>query len=180
MCVSETTQLNAFWGIGTLVGLSATGFFVAPRIGKRKTAQLGCLMAAGCFILIILSGFTQNPQSLQVALLLFGLAAGITTSGGISLMLDLTAAETAGVFIGAWGLAQAIARAIATFSGGAILDIGRSLFGQSNLVFAYGLVFALQALGMIIAVQLLNRVDVKEFQVNSKQAIAAVLESDLD
>ncbi|MDJ0702519.1 MAG: BCD family MFS transporter [Leptolyngbyaceae cyanobacterium MO_188.B28] len=178
MCVSETTQLNAFWGMGTLVGLSATGFLVVPRIGKRKTAKWGCLMAAGCFVLIILSGFTQNPQSLQVALLLFGLAAGMTTSGGISLMLDLTAAETAGVFIGAWGLAQAIARAIATFSGGAILDIGRSLF--PNLVFAYGLVFALQAIGMIIAVQLLDRVDVKEFQVNSKQAIAAVLESDLD
>ena len=178
MCVSETTQLNAFWGMGTLVGLSATGFFVAPRIGKRRTTKLGCLMTAGCFILIILSGFTQNPQSLQIALLLFGLAAGITTSGGISLMLDLTAAETAGVFIGAWGLAQAIARAVATFSGGAILDIGRSLF--PNLVFAYGLVFALQAIGMIIAVQLLNRVDVQEFQANSKQAIAAILGSDLD
>ena len=178
MCVSETTQLNAFWGMGTLVGLSATGFLVVPRIGKRRTAKLGCLMASGCFVLIILSGFTQNPQSLQVALLLFGLAAGMTTSGGISLMLDLTAAETAGVFIGAWGLAQAIARAIATFSGGAILDIGRSLF--PNLVFAYGLVFALQAIGMIIAVQLLDRVDVKEFQTNSKQAIAAVLEADLD
>ena len=178
MCVSETTQLNAFWGMGTLVGLSATGFLVAPRIGKRRTTKLGCLMAAGCFILIILSGFTQNPQSLQIALLLFGLAAGITTSGGISLMLDLTAAETAGVFIGAWGLAQAIARAVATFSGGAILDIGRSLF--PNLVFAYGLVFALQAIGMIIAVQLLNRVDVQEFQANSKQAIAAILGSDLD
>ena len=142
------------------------------------------MLMVGIVVGAILGGqILDQPQLCGPAILSYdpsqtGLAAGITTSGGISLMLDLTAAETAGVFIGAWGLAQAIARTLATFSGGAILDIGRSLF--PNLVFAYGLVFALQALGMIIAVQLLNRVDVQEFQTNSKQAIAAVLGSDLD
>jgi BCD family chlorophyll transporter-like MFS transporter len=178
MCVSETTQLNAFWGMGTLVGLGATGFLIVPRIGKLRTARLGCLLSAGCFGLMILAGFSQNPKLLQYALLLFGLAAGVTTSGALSLMLDFTAAETAGTFIGAWGLSQALARASATVSGGAVLDVGRAVFPSA--FGAYALVFALQAGFMILAVYLLGRVDVQEFKTSANTAIADILASDLD
>ncbi len=178
MTIAQTTKLNAFWGTGTLIGLSATGFLIVPRLGKQKTAQLGCVAVAVCFGVIILAGFTANPKLLQGALVLFGLASGVTTTGAISLMLDLTAAETAGTFIGAWGLAQAMARALATVTGGAVLDLGKTLFTTPEL--AYGLVFALQAMGMILAVWFLGRVDVAEFQTNAKKAIASVLESELD
>lgn len=178
MCVGDTTKLNAFFGTGTLIGISLTGFAVVPRLGKKQTARLGCLMVAFCLILIIITGFTANPKLLQYGLLLFGLASGVTTTGAISLMLDLTAAETAGTFIGAWGLAQAMARAIATVLGGAVLDLGRLLF--TNLTLAYGLVFGLQAIGMLAAVWLLGRVNVAEFRNNTKAAIASVLEAELD
>jgi BCD family chlorophyll transporter-like MFS transporter len=178
MCVSDTTRLNAFWGTGTLIGISTTGFAVVPRLGKKNTARLGCLAVAATLLLIIVAGFSANPKFLQWGLLLFGLASGITTTGAISLMLDLTAAETAGTFIGAWGLAQALARAIATVLGGAVLDLGTILFAQP--VLAYGLVFGLQAIGMVAAVGLLSRVNVQEFQANAKAAIATVMSSDLD
>jgi BCD family chlorophyll transporter-like MFS transporter len=178
MPISESTLLNAIYGTGVLFGLSATGFLIVPRIGKQNTIRLGCLSVAACYSLIILSGFTGNPIVLKSALMLFGLASGITTTGGLSLMLDLTAAETAGTFIGAWGLAQAMARGVATVSGGAILDLGRSLFGVPML--AYGLVFAVPVVGMILAVWLVGRVNVREFQDNAKTAIATILENDLD
>lgn len=178
MCVSDTTRLNAFWGTGTLIGISSTGFLIVPRLGKQKTAILGCLTVAISMVFVILSGFSANARLLQGALVLFGLASGITTTGAISLMLDLTAAETAGTFIGAWGLAQAIARALATVTGGAVLDIGRQIF--ESRVLAYGLVFTLQAIGMILAIWFLKRVDVAEFRTNAKTAIASVLENDLD
>ena len=179
MQVAETTKLNAYWGTGTLLGISITGFLIVPRLGKQKTTKLGCLLVAATFGLIILSGFTHNQKLLQGALLLFGLASGVTTTGAVSLMLDLTAAETAGTFIGAWGLSQAMARAIATVTGGAVLDVGKSLF-TTNLVLAYGLVFALQAVGMVVAVWFLSQVDVTEFRDNAKVAIATVLEGELD
>ncbi|MBW4647737.1 MAG: BCD family MFS transporter [Kastovskya adunca ATA6-11-RM4] len=178
MPIAETTKLNSFWGLGTLVGVSTTGFLVVPRLGQQKTTRLGCLLVAICFCLIILSGFTHEPNLLRVAMLLFGLAAGITTTGALSLMLDLTAAETAGTFIGAWGLSQAMARAIATVTGGAVLTIGKALFTTPLL--AYSLVFGLQAVGMLVAIGLLKRVNVKEFRRNTKDAIAAVMEQDLD
>ncbi len=178
MCIGETTRLNAFFGTGTLVGIGLSGFAVVPRIGKKQTARLGCLMVAFCLLLIIITGFSGNSKLLQYGLLLFGFASGVTTTGAISLMLDLTAAETAGTFIGAWGLAQALARALATVLGGAVLDVGKLLF--TNLTLAYGLVFGLQAVGMVTAVWLLSRVNVAEFRSNTKAAIASVLEAELD
>jgi BCD family chlorophyll transporter-like MFS transporter len=45
---------------------------------------------------------------------------------------------------------------------------------------AYSLVFGCQALGMLLAVYLLSRVDVREFRENSRVAITKVLASDLD
>ena len=62
--------------------------------------------------------------------------------------------------------------------GGAVLDIGRKLLPSLEL--AYGMVFVLEAVGMIVSIWFLNRVNVTEFQTNTKQAIASVLESDLD
>lgn len=178
MAISETTQLNAFFGMGTLIGIASTGFLVVPRLGKQNTTKLGCICAAVCLGLIIMAGFTEKPEMLMGSLLLYGLASGIITTGAISLMLDLTAAETAGTFIGAWGLAQAIARGLSTVSGGAVLDLGRLLFGVP--VLSYGLVFATQAVGMILAVVLLRRVNINEFRENAKDAIAAVMAGELD
>ncbi len=178
MSIAETTQLNAFWGLGILLGYGTTGFLVVPRLGKKLTAKIGCLLIAICFCLIILAGFTQEENILKSAVFLFGIAAGIATIGSISLMLDLTAVESAGTFIGAWGLAQAMSRGLATSLGGVVLDIGKQVF--KNPVLAYGLVFAIQALGMLVAIYLLNRVDVAEFKANTKTAIATVMEGDLE
>lgn len=178
MCISETTKLNAFFGSGTLFGIASTGFLILPRLGKQKTVKLGCSMAAACLIIILAAGFVANPSLLKSGLLLFGLSSGILTAGATSLMLDLTATETAGTFIGAWGLSQAIARGLATIFGGTVLNIGKLIF--SSPVYAYGLVFALQAIGLMLAIYLLGRVNIREFQDNTKRAIAAIISGDLD
>ncbi len=178
MCISETTQLNAFYGMGTLLGIGSTGFLVVPRLGKQRTTALGCAFAATCFSLLIIAGVQANISLLKSGLLFFGLASGMITAGATSLMLDLTAAETAGTFIGAWGLAQAVSRGLATVLGGTVLNLGKALF--SSTVLAYSLVFGLQALGLILSIFLLNRVNVREFQDNAQKAITTVMAGDLD
>jgi BCD family chlorophyll transporter-like MFS transporter len=129
-------------------------------------------------ILMILAGFNQTPELLKGMVGLFGLASGVTTTGAISLMLDLTAAETAGTFIGAWGLAQALARASATWLGGLIKSLGDQLF--SSTLASYALVFGLEASAMILAIGLLGRVNVREFRDKTSVAIAQVLQADMD
>jgi BCD family chlorophyll transporter-like MFS transporter len=178
MPLGATASLNAFWGTGTLVGISSAGFLLTPRIGKRNTARWGCLLTAVSLVLVVLVGFSGNPKLLQNVLLIFGLASGVTTTGAITLMLDLTAPETAGTFIGAWGLAQALARGISTVLGGVTLDIGKLL--TSNLVFAYSLVFGLQAVCMLVAIVLLRRVNVQEFRASAAASIAAVIQHERD
>ena len=103
---------------------------------------------------------------------------GVQTCALPILMLDLTVPETAGTFIGAWGLSQALAKGLATVFGGVALDIGKSI--SPNIVVAYGLVFSLQALAMIVAVKLLDRVNVREFQTTAKDAVKAVIAADVD
>ncbi|MGB5594877.1 MAG: BCD family MFS transporter [Crocosphaera sp.] len=178
MCISETTKLNAFFGTGTLFGIASTGFFVIPRLGKQRTTKLGCIIAVACFGLLVLAGVRSSQSLLKSGLLFFGLASGMITAGATSLMLDLTIAETAGTFIGAWGLAQAMARGISTVLGGTVLNFGKIIFTVP--VFSYGLVFFIQGIGMLVAIWLLGRVNIKEFRDNAKSAISVVMEGDLD
>ena len=178
MCISETTQLNAFFGTGTLFGIASTGFLVVPRLGKQRTTKLGCILAVACFSLLVLAGVLESQSLLKSGLLFFGLASGMITAGATSLMLDLTVAETAGTFIGAWGLAQAMARGLSTVLGGTVLNFGKTLFTVP--VFSYGLVFVIQGMGMILAIWLLGKVNIQEFRDNAKSAISMVMEGDLD
>ena len=185
---SATTSLNAFFGTGTLLGLVATGFGLIPRLGKQRTTKLGCLLTIAALGLIILAGFSSNPNPgaiganptvLQAAVGIFGLTSGVVTTGALTLMLDLTAAETAGTFIGAWGLAQALAKALSTWLGGLIYQrVGLALFGQP--IYGFITVFAAEALMMAIAIGLLWWVNVREFKTDSQQAIANVLQVEMD
>ncbi|MGK7928339.1 MAG: BCD family MFS transporter [Spirulina sp.] len=178
MCIAETTKLNVPFGMGTLLGISGTGLFLVSRLGKKKTTNAGCIGAAIAFGFIILSGFVGSPSLLKGSLFLFGLSSGVITAGATSLMLDLTVAETAGTFIGAWGLAQAMARGLATLLGGTVLNLGKLFFTSS--VLAYGSVFLLQAVGMLVSIWILRTVNIREFKENAKQAIAQVMEAELD
>ncbi|MDD1414772.1 BCD family MFS transporter [Dolichospermum sp. ST_con] len=179
MPLAESTKLNVFYGTGILISYGITGFFIVPRLGKARTIKLGCFLVAFAALLIGFSGFSANPSVLKLTLVLFGLATGFVTTAAVTLMLDLTIAEAAGTFIGAWGLAQSLSRGFATVIGGSVLDLGRKLL-PDNLVLAYGLVFGLEAVGMLVSIWFLNRVNVTEFKTNTKQVLASILESDLD
>ena len=48
-----------------------------------------------------------------------------------------------------------------------------------QLLPAYGLVFIVQAVGMLVAIALVSRVNIQSFQMDAKRAIAAALENDL-
>ncbi len=203
MSIGETAKLNAFFGTGTLIGLLLTGFILIPKIGKQRSTKLGCSLVAASMFWIIVAGFTHKILFLKMALILFGLFSGMVTTGALTLMLDLTLPETAGTFIGAWGLSQALAKGLATIMGGAGLDIGKKMFGASSdnlitipndsslnfsenfipapgLVLAYGLVFTMQAIVMLVAIWLLSRVNVREFQSGGQENLQAVIQNNIE
>jgi MFS transporter, BCD family, chlorophyll transporter len=181
MSIGETALLNAYFGSGTVIGLLVTGFLLIPKIGKQRSARWGCSLVAFSMLWVIAAGFTQKVIFLKMALLFFGLFSGVVTTSALTLMLDLTLPETAGTFIGAWGLSQALAKGISTILGGVLLDLGKKIFGATNevsnsLVLAYGLVFAAQAIVMLVAIRLLSRVNINEFKVAGGDAVQQAIE----
>jgi BCD family chlorophyll transporter-like MFS transporter len=179
MPIAATAQLNAFWGIGTLFGLLVAGLWIVPRLGKLATARLGCRLIAASLLLLLLCGLTASVPLLQFVMLLFGLAAGIGTNSALCLMLDLTLPEAAGAFVGVWGMAQALSRALGKVIGGGLFDLGRALpFGQGPYP-AYALVLTVELLIALAALLMLSRVNVRQFREDTGRSLERVLAMEL-
>jgi len=184
MPIAATAQLNAFWGVGTLVGLLLAGLWIVPWLGKLATARLGCQLIALSLLLLLLSGITASVPALQLVMVLFGLAAGIGTNGALCLMLDLTLPEVAGTFVGVWGLAQALSRALGKVIGGGLFDLGNGLsasgfFPRSVGSYpAYALVLGIELLVALAALLMLQRVNVHQFRDDTGRSLAKVLKAE--
>ena len=183
MPIAATASLNAIWGMGTLTGLLLAGFWIVPRLGKLSTARLGCQLILASLVLLALAGLEPHVPVLQVVMLLFGLAAGIGTNSALVLMLDLTLPEAAGTFVGVWGLAQALSRALGKVIGGSLLDLARSLQQLFELVpsayFPYALVFSVEVVVAFGALGLLRRVNLRQFREDTGRSLSKVLALEL-
>ena len=110
----------------------------------------------------------------------FGIAAGLATNSALSLMLDLTLPEVAGTFVGVWGLAQALSRAMGKVIGGGLLDIGRALSGPGNQFIAFSFVFLLEIIIMFLAILVLRKVNVRRFKEETSTSIETYMMAELD
>jgi BCD family chlorophyll transporter-like MFS transporter len=183
MPIAATASLNAFWGVGTLLGLLLAGLWLVPRLGKLATARLGCQLIVVTLGLLVLCGFSGSVAALKAVLLLFGLAAGIGTNSALVLMLDLTLPQAAGTFVGVWGLAQALSRALGKVIGGGLFDLGRWLqdaagLGQDPLP-AYALVLLVEMAVALLALVFLARVNLRQFREDTGRTLSKVLALEL-
>ncbi|CAK6689928.1 BCD family MFS transporter [Synechococcus sp. CBW1002] len=179
MPISATALLTTFWGVGTLLGLVMAGLWVVPRLGKLPTARLGCQLILLSLLLLMVSGVLGQVAFLKVVMLIFGLASGIATNSALCLMLDLTLPQAAGTFVGVWGLAQALSRALGKLVGGGLLDLGRLLFPGAPALAPYLLVFGIEALVAFAAILLLSRVNLRQFREDTGRSLSRVLALEL-
>ena len=136
-------------------------------------------MIMASLIMLVVSGFSKDTSFLFLVMGIFGVSAGIGTNSALSLMLDLTLPEVAGTFVGIWGLAQALSRALGKVLGGGLLDIGRSFSTPDNPLLAFSFVFCLEAVLMILAIVVLNKVNIKRFQKDTVNEMQTLLMEDL-
>ncbi|MCP9851048.1 BCD family MFS transporter [Cyanobium sp. Morenito 9A2] len=177
--IAATASLNALWGVGTLVGLLLAGLVIAPRLGKFGTARLGCRLIIATLLLLVVAGSLASVPLLRVVMVFFGLAAGIGTNGALCLMLDLTLPEVAGTFVGVWGLAQALSRAVGKVAGGALLDFGRWVLPGHGPYGPYALVLLVEVLVAFGALLLLERVNLQQFRQDTGRSLSNVLSLEL-
>jgi len=103
---------------------------------------------------------------------LLGVGSGVSASGTLTLMVDFTTPERAGLLMGAWTVAHQLAEAVGNVMGGLVLD-GTYSLSQSYVV-AFGAVFALEVVAALVGLLLLRAIDVRHFQKRSSLTIAAV------
>jgi BCD family chlorophyll transporter-like MFS transporter len=132
------------------------------RLGKRRVARWGAWTALLGFLLIVASGLSLSQGVFYLGVVLLGIGTGLSTVSNLSLMLDMTTAENVGLFIGAWGMANAASRLAGTVLGGVVRDVVAHTTG--NPLTGYMVVFAIEAAMLAGSLLLLRRVDVSAFQ----------------
>ena len=158
--VSATTRITSIWGTCFLVALLAAGF-LEQRMGKRGLAALGGWATIAAFAAISISGVLAQKALFYSGVVALGLGTGLSTVANLSLMLDMTTARV-GLFMGTWGMAEALARGLGALLSGGLRDAFGALTG--NAVLGYVVVFAVQALMVAVTLLMLRRIDVPRFQ----------------
>ncbi|MGJ3238537.1 MAG: BCD family MFS transporter [Anaerolineae bacterium] len=161
MTVEQTTQLTALWGSMTLLSLLLYGFVFSRFLTKKQGAYLGGVIATLGLIMIALSGTVGLALLFQPGIGVLGFGTGIATSSNLALMLDMTTPEQVGLFIGAWGVADALSRGLGMLMGGVVRDVVTAL--SSSVTYGYITVFAIEAMFLVVALTLLGQIDTQEF-----------------
>ncbi|HLE51620.1 MAG TPA: BCD family MFS transporter [Anaerolineales bacterium] len=159
--VQATTRITSIWGGFTLLALLVAGA-LERRFSKRLVATWGGWGALLGFVLIALSGVVVNRSVFYSGVVLLGFGTGLSTVANLSLMLDMTTAGKVGLFIGAWGMANAVSRLVGSVLGGAVRDILMQVL--TNPVLAYAVVFGVEAALLFVSLLLLRRIDVAAFR----------------
>jgi BCD family chlorophyll transporter-like MFS transporter len=161
MTVQETTRITSIWGVSVLLAILAAG--ALERIAARKAvAQTGNLGALAGFLLIIAGGFWQSTSVFYLGVIGLGLGTGLSAVANLALMFDLTLPGYIGLFIGAWGVSNALSRLVGTLLAGIVRDLATLL--TQNPLTGYFVVFGLEALMLAIAAWMLTRISLQDFQ----------------
>lgn len=162
--VSQTTRFNAYWQGATVITL--IGGAILWR--KRPPETHSGLTSGGLWGMVVgMAVLTASALSGQVSLiplslLLFGGGFGVYTFGGLSLMAVMSSDKEAGLYLGLWTISVTVFKGLGVFLGGAIRDLLLLNLGLPATV-SYGVIFALEALGLLAAALVLLQVDVLGF-----------------
>ncbi len=155
--LGRSTQLGGVQQAGVLVGMILVGLLGTilrgdKTNGMKTSIVMGCACSAAALAGLAFAGYAPQAWPLRPMVFVLGLANGIFAVSAIGLMMSFAGRghrSGAGVRMGVWGAAQAIAFAIGGFAGAAGLDVMRHVMSSTAAAFAG--VFALEALVFVSA-----------------------------
>ena len=171
LAVNATTKITAIWGVCFLISMSI-GAAVEKKIPKMTQAKIGGWAGIGAFSLIVISTLILNLSVFYSGVILLGLATGISTVSNLSLMLDMTTTGNVGMFIGAWGMANAISRLAGNMLSGIVRDTVTVL--TKNEVAGYSIVFFIEILMLISSLLILRNVNIDLFKKQSEDNLSFI------
>lgn len=159
MNVGETTRLTSFWGLGVLISMLFSGTVLLRRFGHLAVLRAGIIASILVFLGLIIAGFMGKPGLMKGMVFLMGLGTGLAGAGMLSAAISFTTRIRAGMLMGVWGVANLVGHAAGSLMGGTVVDLVRATTG--NNLAAYGTVFALEVIMLIVALYLSTRVCVE-------------------
>jgi BCD family chlorophyll transporter-like MFS transporter len=162
--MDDTTRFNSYWQAATVLTLVIGGIIwrKRPPEEQKRISAVGLLVMALGLALLTAAGISGQSNLILAGLLVFGGGFGVYTYGGVSLMAVMSPDRHAGVYLGLWTISNLVFKGLGTFLGGAARDLFYLQMGLAPGL-AYGIVFMLQALGLVAAVLVLLRIDIFGF-----------------
>jgi MFS transporter, BCD family, chlorophyll transporter len=113
---------------------------------------LGLATGALGFAVVILSGGAQLVGLFQLGVALIGAGRGMFIIGSIALVMALADKHHVGLFVGLWGVMQALAQGFGTVGGGLARDLAQAWTGSVLLGYTavYGASLALIGLALLL------------------------------
>jgi BCD family chlorophyll transporter-like MFS transporter len=148
----ESTSLSGTHHGGVLIGMVVTALVATRRGQLRHWAAAGCAASALTYGVLMLSPTIGSVPLFRVIVPLLGVANGVFAIGAIGSMMSLTGDRRdgrAGLRLGVFGAAQALAYAVGTLAGAAGVDVARSLLGDA--VRGYLVVFGVEGVLFVFA-----------------------------
>ena len=163
MDVGQTTRLTAWWGTATVVVL-VLAFLVRRRQPPEEQAgatSAGLVVMALGMAILVGSALSGNLTTFRTGLVIFGGGFGLYSFGGFSLMAAMSPAPDSGAYLGLWTIAVLVSRGLGTFAGGVFRDLFLAIDLTTGV--AYGLIFAISAIGLLVAARIVFGLDAVGF-----------------
>jgi BCD family chlorophyll transporter-like MFS transporter len=166
--LGDSARLSGLWHGAAFMGMVCIG--IACSAGQRPVSALrgwgslcnwtigGCCASALAIMSLACASLVGPGWPLRLSVAALGLSNGVFAVAAIGSMMELAHREgsNAGVRMGLWGAAQAVAFALGGVFGTAIVDAARWLLGSAS---AFATVFAVEAALFFIAARLAARVN---------------------
>jgi BCD family chlorophyll transporter-like MFS transporter len=158
--LGASAALSGTWHAAALVGMLCVGAACSGRrrLGTVRGWTLGGCVASSLALLSLAAADLVGPGwPLRLSVIALGFANGAFTVGAIGSMMELAQAsgEGAGVRMGLWGAAQAIAFGCGGACGTLLIDAVHYLFGSR--VVAFAVVFSIEAMLFLVAARVLRK-----------------------
>jgi len=160
--LGQSAKLSGLWHSAVFVGMVVVGIVGSGtrRFGSLRAWTMGGCYASGLAILTLAAAGVVGPAwPINASVVALGIANGVFAVAAIGSMMELAhQGETggAGVRMGLWGAAQALAFALGGMVGTGSVDLIRYVSGSPLLAFAS--VFGLQAVLFFLAARFAARV----------------------
>jgi BCD family chlorophyll transporter-like MFS transporter len=136
-----------------LIAIAVAGWMLWKGRSAVTTIILGCLVGAIGFLTISIASDAAMVNLFRTGVSLIGIGRGLFIVASIALVMSLTDIGHAGLFIGLWGVMQALAQGFGTIGGGLVRDIALNLTG--SVVMGYTVVYSLSLLLLVVSLVLI-------------------------